>query len=390
MAEMMKALVLERSYEEGKDAFGDNIVVKDVEVPTPGEFDVQVKMRACGICHTDITLAEADDKFGVAHPITIGHEGLGIVTGFGSGFDVDAKEFPEIAKQRKSLEGAVVTLPPLAGGLEKDCAFCTTNDDNICPNAKFFGKTDPGFMAQHAVIPAAYAMVMGRPDKKGAYKESDLNPKLCVALDAVATPLENICSQTPLSKGETAVVFGAGGIGASTVAVAKHIVKAGLVIAVDPNPAARELAVQMGADRVYDPGATNVWKELRQLARVHVFFECSGVSGVFAEIYKKAPHGVFRGSKIGMIGYQGDPVEVVPGMIMYGNQRWGGTWGASKGILRRAADIVRRPDFPLDALVTTQFEFGNTTAMRGALTALKNHEYAGRAIITMPTSAGKS
>lgn len=67
------------------ETFGSPLVIRELDIPTPGPGQVLVKTEACGVCHTDLHAANGDWPVKPTLPFTPGHEGIGIVTAIGSG-----------------------------------------------------------------------------------------------------------------------------------------------------------------------------------------------------------------------------------------------------------------------------------------------------------------
>ena len=67
------------------EQFGQPLVLKEIDLPTPGADQILVKTEACGVCHTDLHAASGDWPLKQALPFTPGHEGIGIVTALGAG-----------------------------------------------------------------------------------------------------------------------------------------------------------------------------------------------------------------------------------------------------------------------------------------------------------------
>lgn len=67
------------------EQFGQPLVLKERDIPTPGPGRILVKTEACGVCHTDLHTAGGDWPLKPALPFTPGHEGIGIVTALGAG-----------------------------------------------------------------------------------------------------------------------------------------------------------------------------------------------------------------------------------------------------------------------------------------------------------------
>ena len=67
------------------EQFGQPLLLKELDIPTPGTGQILVKTEACGVCHTDLHAASGDWPLEPPLPYTPGHEGIGIVTALGAG-----------------------------------------------------------------------------------------------------------------------------------------------------------------------------------------------------------------------------------------------------------------------------------------------------------------
>ena len=77
MTKTMKAAVVRE--------FGKPLTIEEVPVPEPGPGEIQVAIRASGVCHTDLHAAEGDWPVKPNPPFIPGHEGVGFVSGVGKG-----------------------------------------------------------------------------------------------------------------------------------------------------------------------------------------------------------------------------------------------------------------------------------------------------------------
>ncbi|WP_328430693.1 zinc-binding alcohol dehydrogenase family protein [Streptomyces sp. NBC_00443] len=111
-------------------------------VPVPGDDELLVRVRACGVCRTDLHVAEGDLE--VHRPgVTPGHEVVGVVTGSGaavSGFGVG--ERVGVAWLRRT---------------DGSCGYCTRGAENLCPASVYTGWDADGGYAEYTTVPAAFA-----------------------------------------------------------------------------------------------------------------------------------------------------------------------------------------------------------------------------------------
>jgi propanol-preferring alcohol dehydrogenase len=126
--EAMRAMVLERPREPLK--------LKVASVPEPGPDQVLVKVRACGVCRTDLHIIDGELAFPKL-PLILGHEIVGTVAKMGT------------SSRRLSL-GQRVGVPWL-GYSDGHCSYCRRGRENLCENALFTGYTLDGGYAEYAV-----------------------------------------------------------------------------------------------------------------------------------------------------------------------------------------------------------------------------------------------
>ena len=131
-------------------------------MPEPGPGDVLVRVRACGVCRTDLHVVDGDLP-ARALPITPGHEIVGIVEHVGR----DVQDL---------TIGQRVGVPWL-GRTCGSCAYCTTGRENLCPAARFTGYDIDGGYAEYAVADARFVFPL--PE---AYDDEHAAPLMCAGL----------------------------------------------------------------------------------------------------------------------------------------------------------------------------------------------------------------
>ncbi|TQK18073.1 propanol-preferring alcohol dehydrogenase [Microbacterium sp. SLBN-154] len=203
--------------------------VVEIDVPEPGPGEIRLKVTAAGLCHSDWFLMDLpEEQYIYGLPLTLGHEGAGIVDKLGDG--VSGVE----------VGGAYAVYGPWGCGL---CHACAQGAENYCPNAADLGIAPPGLGA-----PGAMAEYMIVDDPRHLVPLGDLDPVEFVSLtDAGLTPYHAIrAAQHKLYPGATAVVIGAGGLGHVGIQILRAI-SAARVIAVDLNDDKLALAAEVGA-----------------------------------------------------------------------------------------------------------------------------------------------
>lgn len=208
--------------------------VVEIPTPAPGPGEVRLKVTAAGACHSDSWLmglpAEAVEAFGL--PLTLGHEGAGVVDKLGEGV---------VGVQ---VGDSVAVYGPWGCGY---CYNCSLGKENYCENAAALGIRPPGLGA-----PGAMAEYLIADDSRHLVPLGDLDPVQNVALtDAGLTPYHAIkASLERLAPGSIAVVIGAGGLGHVAIQILRAIT-ASRVIALDLAEDKLELAKHVGAHEVF-------------------------------------------------------------------------------------------------------------------------------------------
>lgn len=134
----------------------------EVDTPTLAAGQVGLRVLACGVCRTDLHVADGDLPEPVL-PLVMGHQIVGVVEGAGS----DVEGLPL---------GTRVGVPWL-GWTCGTCGACTGGRENLCPRARFTGYQLPGGFAEHTVADARFCFPIpeGYPDAQAA-------PLLCAGL----------------------------------------------------------------------------------------------------------------------------------------------------------------------------------------------------------------
>lgn len=209
------------------NALGKPLEIEFRSRPVPGPGQVLIRVRAAGICHTDLHLADGS-VVTPSLPIVLGHEIAGEVAevGEGGGFA------PGDRVLAYYYEGC------------GHCARCADGSENLCPNpaAKVGFDSDGGLCEYYlagarSLVPIADTVSFAEAAVLGCSGTTAVRVVRCVARTAPE---------------ETVVVIGAGGVGLAVVQVA--VADGARVIAVDPHAPSREQARRYGADTVIDPG----------------------------------------------------------------------------------------------------------------------------------------
>jgi len=210
---------------------------QNLQDPGPGE--VQVRADAVGICGSDLH-AYAEGGVGdtpCQFPMVLGHEPAGTVVRTGPGVTGWSPG------DRAALEPVIYCY---------HCEFCRTGQYNVCANVRFLSMPgDPGFFRQFVNLPVKNLLAI----------PASLSLELATLFEPLAVALHSM-KFAAIQPGETVAVLGAGPIGLLTVAALK-VAGAGRIWAVEPVPHRREMARNMGADAVLDPGEIDAARQIQ-------------------------------------------------------------------------------------------------------------------------------
>ncbi len=214
--------------------------VFELETPKPSGNEVIVKVKAAGVCHSDLHLWEGgydmgDGTFlkvtdrGVKYPVTPGHEIAGTVADVGN----DVKGV--------SVGDDVLVYPWIGEG---ECPACKAGNENLCDAPKSIGLFQDGGYAENVKV----------PHYKYLAKISGLDLDAATSLACSGLTAYNAVKKANANSPEYLVIIGAGGLGLIAIQLAKAITKA-KIICVDMDDKKFETAKKMGADFVVN---TNV------------------------------------------------------------------------------------------------------------------------------------
>ena len=231
---------------------GGGLSVQTLPDPVPGPGQVVLRVKACGICGTDLHLHAAGR---LAPGAVLGHEFAGEVMEGAGGLRAGDR---------------VCALPALSCG---GCPRCRSGLGAFCPTQVTVGLGAPGALAEYVTV-AAHETVRLPADVDDA--TGALVEPLAVALHAV-----NVAR---VRRGDRCLVLGGGPIGLAIALWARHM--GALQVVVSERLAARRArAERLGATHVLDPGAASLADQLRPLlpGGPDVVFEAAGVPGLIQE-----------------------------------------------------------------------------------------------------------
>lgn len=222
-------------------AFGEPLVIEDVELDAPGHDDVLIKLKACSICHSDVSFA--DGIWGGQLPAVYGHEGAGVVEAVGAGVSDYAVG-----------DHVIVTLIRHCD----DCVYCNDDVEVLCEGEFHLTNKSPihnaaGEALEQAMNCGAFAeqVVVHQSQLQKAPTDMPFDVASLLAC-GVITGYGAVTHASNLREGQHAIVIGCGGVGLNSVQGAS-LKGASSVIAMDLEADKLELAKSFGATHGIDP-----------------------------------------------------------------------------------------------------------------------------------------
>lgn len=239
----------------------NQIAVEQVPVPRAGYGEAVIRVTLTTICGTDLHIVKGE--YPVKPGLVLGHEPVGVIHELGPG--VSGYQLGE-----RVLVGAITPCG--------QCEYCLSGHSSQCggPLGGWkFGNTINGAQAEYLLVPNAQANLSRIPD--------DLSDEQVVLLADIASTGFSAAESAELRLGDSVAVFAQGPIGLCATLGAR-LKGAGLIIAVESDPRRSEMARQMGAHFVVDPGHPDVVGEIKRLAGgtgVDVAIEALGLQRTF-------------------------------------------------------------------------------------------------------------
>jgi alcohol dehydrogenase, propanol-preferring len=265
--------------------FKEPLSIEEIAQPTPGPDEVLIAVEACGVCHSDLHLADGDWPQLVPitkRPLILGHEIAGRVVEKGASVE--------------SLNlGERVGVPWLHWSCGA-CEFCREGNENLCARQKITGVTVDGGYAEFLIAPATHAVKI--PD---GLSSEDAAPLFCAGV-TVYRALQH----ASIKPGQRLAVFGVGGLGHLAVQIAKEM--GADVTAVDVSDEKLVHAASLGASATMNAASINVVKELRRAGGVHAALVTSASKAAYDTAFKCVrPTGILL-----VVGLPSEPICFAP------------------------------------------------------------------------------
>lgn len=233
---------------------GATPAVEEITLDEPGAHEVQVRVEACGVCHTDLHVVETGG-WGMKFPILLGHEGAGVVEEVG----------PDVTLVAPGDRVVIAWRAPCGDA----CRACLRGDRRRCSN---------NLRARRRMHRASDGALLTPVLRCGAYADRVIVHEACAVRVPEALPAEQACLlgcgfstgagaalwSTPVQPGSSVAVIGCGGVGLAVIQGAR-LAGAAAIVAVDVLPEKLELARELGATEVVDASGGDSIEQVRAL-----------------------------------------------------------------------------------------------------------------------------
>ena len=270
-------------------AAGAGLRIVELQIPDPGFGQVRIKVKACGVCHSDAIIAEGL-RPGIPYPRVPGHEVAGVVDALGAG----------VTDWRKGQRVGV----GWHGGHDGTCPDCRRGDFRLCRNEKNPGLSYDGGYQEYMLAPIE--ALVSIPD---SLSDVDAAPLMCAG-----SATYNALRRSGALPGDLVAVQGIGGLGHLGIQFAS---KFGYkVAAVGRGSKIEALAVKLGADVYIDTKVKNAAEELQKLGGAKVIIATAPNSRAMTKLIG----GLGPNGRLVLIGVAGDPIEFAPTQLIRGGK----------------------------------------------------------------------
>ena len=246
----MKAAVLQE--------FKRPLMIQEVDPPKLSDEEVLIQIEACGVCHSDLHVADGDwPQFAriVKKPLILGHEICGRVVERGA----------SVRELRVGDRVGVAWLHWSCG----ECDFCREGNENLCIRQKITGLSVDGGYAEFVKAPASHALKM----------PEGLAPAQAAPLFCAGVTVYRALKQAKIARGQRLAVFGIGGLGHIAVQMGKAL--GADVIAIDVAEDKLALAQSLGASRAFNAASMALAKHMREIGGVHAALVTSAAKAAY-------------------------------------------------------------------------------------------------------------
>ncbi|EMY62828.1 zinc-binding dehydrogenase [Leptospira terpstrae] len=324
-----------------------SLEIQDLDLPTLLPNQVKIKVKACGICGSDIHLVLHGKMKASYTPCVPGHETSGVVEEIGE----------EVTKFKKG-DRVVVSAGTSCG----KCKHCLAGRENLCEEIGVLGFNQRGGFAEYLQIEERYLHQL--PDEipftEGA-----------ILADAVSTPYHAVKYQGEIKPGDTVAIIGCGGLGIHAVAIAKAL-GAGRIFAVDIDSGSLENAKAYGADElILVEKNMQVGKVLKEKSGgIDLLCDFSG----YMPNIENSVRAMSRGGRIVLVGIGRNKLEIpMPFFLIERQIRITGSYGSDRRAIPELIQLYKDKKLSLTKSISGVHKLEETNEFLHALEEKKGN-----------------
>jgi L-iditol 2-dehydrogenase len=306
-----------------------NVEVRDIPEPEPGPGQVKLRVRAAGLCGTDLHIYK--DEFRSWPPVVLGHEVAGEIVELGEG----------VQGLKPGMRVTTETYFSYCG----KCRYCRAGNVNLCLERRSIGSAVNGGFTSYLITPARniHELPENVDFRAGALTE----PLACVVHAALTTP-----TVTP---GDVVVIAGPGAIGLLTLQVVKAAGATAVMLGTDADEHRLELARDLGADHVVNVQRSDPASLIGDLTEgglgADVVYECAGAGAAAQQLLTL----VRRRGRYVQIGLFGKPIAWDLDQLVYKELTATGSNASTPPSWLRAIELMRTGKVHTAPLITHSF-----------------------------------
>ncbi len=294
---------------------GEPLTITDVPDPTAGDREVVVRVKACGVCHTDLNIVDGLlMENGIGPPIILGHEPVGIIEETG-------REVTHLSA------GDRVGVYWMYGCGQ--CRYCFAGEEQACTAVPLTasGFTVDGGYAQYTKLPADHAIPV--PD---GLDFTDAAPLFCAGLT-----MYRGFKNAGLRPEQRAAVLGIGGLGHLALPIAKAM---GAEVIAITSAGKVDLARKLGAHQVVNGADGDVGQQLLEIGGADVVLSTT----LDPQAIEQVMQGILPQGALVLTGITTDPLPIVPATVLMAQLRIVGSLVGSRSDMRELLQLAVRND----------------------------------------------
>jgi alcohol dehydrogenase, propanol-preferring len=328
---------------------GKPVEFTEVPTPEPAAGEILIRVDACGVCHSDLHLADGDWEMlkpVTKTPLILGHEVIGRIVKLGEG----------VGEFKPGDRVGVPWLNWTCG----ECEFCLEGREVLCVKQRVTGCMVDGGYAEFMTAPATHVARI-----PASLKTDETAPLLCAGLTVYRA-----LKQAGFQLGHRVAIFGVGGLGHLAIQIAKAM--GAWVCGVDIAESKLTLATECGADAVFDATAGPVYKETKKLGGMHVVLVASGSKSA----YETALRCLRRGGTLAVVGLAPEPICISTVALVGLEARIIASSVGTREDLREMLDLVAG-----NCSIRSHVEARPLSSARNVLDQMRRGELVGRVVL---------